>query len=120
MDRRRLSRSGAFTGANPHHRKLLPAQDLHTFATTVVAARAKSESYIDWCVAAVDWGAYDIVGFTVAFQQTCASLSLARRIKARHPSARIVFGGANREGVMGATILKRFKFVDLCFPARRT
>ena len=74
--------------------------------------RDRLPAFVDRCVAAVDWGRYDWVGFSVSGQQNCASLAMARRIKAGHPAARIVFGGANCLGTMGAAILRAFPFVD--------
>ncbi|MEM9462424.1 MAG: RiPP maturation radical SAM C-methyltransferase [Myxococcota bacterium] len=59
-----------------------------------------------------DWSRYDLVGFTSTFEQTMASLCLARMIRAAHPQVRIALGGANFEGPMGRPYLERFEFVD--------
>jgi ribosomal peptide maturation radical SAM protein 1 len=69
-------------------------------------------AYIDDCLSAVDWGRYATVGFSSTFQQQIASLALARRIKARFPGVKIVFGGANLEGEMGVEQARRFPFID--------
>src|SRR5262249_2140728 len=61
------------------------------------------------------WSAYDIVGFTTTFNQTMASLALARRLKERFPGLCVVFGGANCEGEMGLQLHKSFPFVDFVF-----
>ena len=82
-------------------------------------------AFIEDCVAAEDWGSRDVVGFSSTFQQNCASLALARRLKARWPHLRIVFGGANLEGDMGREALNAFPWIDhvatgegdLAFPA---
>ena len=68
--------------------------------------------FIAHCLEAIPWRDYAIVGFTSTFEQNIASLALARRIKAAHPSVTIVFGGANWEGEMGEALHERFPFVD--------
>ncbi|WP_270040477.1 RiPP maturation radical SAM C-methyltransferase, partial [Solirubrobacter ginsenosidimutans] len=69
-------------------------------------------AFVEACAEGVDWGAYDVVGFTSTFQQNVASLALARRIKTRFPAVRIVFGGANMEDEMGPEYARVFEFVD--------
>jgi ribosomal peptide maturation radical SAM protein 1 len=64
------------------------------------------------CVESVDWGKYDVVGFTSTFAQSLASLCLAKEIKARHPSVQIAFGGANIDSEMGVELLRGFEWVD--------
>ncbi|MFD3536868.1 RiPP maturation radical SAM C-methyltransferase [Streptomyces sp. NPDC058664] len=54
----------------------------------------------------------DVVGFTSTFQQNTAALSIAKRIKSLSPNSRIVFGGANCDGVQGAALHRNFPFVD--------
>jgi ribosomal peptide maturation radical SAM protein 1 len=55
-----------------------------------------------------------IVGFTTAFNQTLASLALASELRARLGDAvRIVFGGANCEGPMGAALHRAFPVIDV-------
>lgn len=76
-------------------------------------AREQAEPYLEECLRAVDWGRYDLIGFTSVFQQNVASLSLARRLKARYPDTLIAMGGANTEGVMGHALLEAFPFIDL-------
>ncbi|MDX6769072.1 MAG: RiPP maturation radical SAM C-methyltransferase [Elusimicrobiota bacterium] len=75
-------------------------------------ARERATEFIESCAVEIDWGRYPVVGFTSIFQQNVASLALARRIKTAHPGVRIVFGGANVEGVMGLELLRNFPFVD--------
>jgi ribosomal peptide maturation radical SAM protein 1 len=54
-----------------------------------------------------------VVGFTSTFQQTVPSLALARILKQHDPSLRIVFGGANCEGGMGAALHRLFPWIDV-------
>lgn len=78
----------------------------------ILSARERAPAFLDDCLAAVEQDAPDIVGFTTSFQQNCASLALARRIKARRPGAHIVFGGANCRGAMGHALLRHYPFID--------
>ncbi|AKT40986.1 RiPP maturation radical SAM C-methyltransferase [Chondromyces crocatus] len=68
--------------------------------------------YLERCLGARDWGAYDVIGFSSTFSQNVACLTLARAIRARHPEVHIVFGGANCEGDMGVQLLRSFPYVD--------
>jgi ribosomal peptide maturation radical SAM protein 1 len=55
-----------------------------------------------------------IVGFTTAFNQTLASIALAERIRARlGDGVRIIFGGANCEGPMGAALHRAYPVIDV-------
>lgn len=77
--------------------------------------RSTAKAFIAWCMSAVDWNDYDIIGFTSVFDQQVASLALAQRIKQRWPEKIIAFGGANCLDAMGKTLLKLFPFVDWVF-----
>jgi ribosomal peptide maturation radical SAM protein 1 len=52
-----------------------------------------------------------LVGFTSTFHQNCASIALANLIK-ESSNVPIIFGGANCEGEMGATLLKLIPTID--------
>jgi ribosomal peptide maturation radical SAM protein 1 len=75
-------------------------------------AQAQAESFLKHCLEDLDWGAYDVVGFSSSFQQHNASLALAKRVKQRWPEKKNIFGGSNVEGVMGVELLRTFDFVD--------
>lgn len=77
-----------------------------------LAAREAAPAFIERCLAAVDWSGISIVGFTSSFQQTNASLALARRIKAAFPHVLTVFGGANCQDEMGIELHRQFDFID--------
>lgn len=53
-----------------------------------------------------------LVGFSTTFMQNVPSLSVAKRIKVRDPAVRIVFGGGNCDGPMGAALHRNYPFVD--------
>ncbi len=71
--------------------------------------------FLDACLEAVDWRRYEVVGFAASFQQTMASMCLARRIKELRPQTTIVLGGAACEGEMGPELLQWFPEVDFVF-----
>ena len=74
--------------------------------------RALVPSFLDRWAETLTAAAPAVVGFTTGADQTAASLALARRLKARRPDVRIVFGGANCQGVMGAALHRAFPWVD--------
>jgi ribosomal peptide maturation radical SAM protein 1 len=68
--------------------------------------------FIDFCRDAVDWNRFSLIGFSVVFQQTLASLALAKAIKQRYPAIPIVFGGASLEDDIAEEILRECPQVD--------
>ena len=52
------------------------------------------------------------VGFSTVFQQNIASLVLAKILKERRPSLKIVFGGGNCDAQMGQAIHECFPWID--------
>jgi len=74
--------------------------------------RAIVPSFLDRCAEALAAAAPAVIGFTTGAEQTVASLALARRLKARLPAVRVVFGGANCQGEMGAALHRAFPWVD--------
>lgn len=78
-----------------------------------VDARPACTDYINELADRIDWDRYDVVGFSLVFQQTMASLALAERIKARRPDLPIVFGGPSVHGEMGLALHERFPQIDV-------
>ena len=76
------------------------------------AARATVGAYLDEVTARIAALAPKVVGFTSTFHQTCASLAVARRLKALEAAPVVVFGGANCEGEMGLQLLRSFPWID--------
>jgi ribosomal peptide maturation radical SAM protein 1 len=68
--------------------------------------------YLCDCATAVLENDPTLVGFTCMFDQTLASLALAKIIVERDPSVSIVLGGYALEGPPGREVLKAFDFVD--------
>ena len=77
-----------------------------------VATAVKMKRFVpEFLTAAADEllaGKPRIVGFSTVFQQNVASLVLAKILKARDPSLKIVFGGGNCDGPMGAASARVF------------
>ena len=54
----------------------------------------------------------DVVGLSTTFMQNVPSLALARLIRELAPSVRIVLGGGNCDGPMGAALHRNYPFID--------
>ncbi|RMH19771.1 MAG: RiPP maturation radical SAM protein 1 [Acidobacteria bacterium] len=83
-----------------------------TVADLLAVRDERTVSFLDFCLERIDWRRFELIGFTVVFQQMAASLALARRLKERHPEIPIVFGGATFEDDIGEAILRGCPWVD--------
>lgn len=65
---------------------------------------------------------YPLVGFTSMFDQTVASIAMARRLKAHNPQLTTIMGGASCEPGVGRVLAKRVEAMDFVFvgPALRS
>ena len=81
-------------------------------AMQVLQSRAGASKYLDECARRIAAERPRVVGFTTTFHQTCASLAVAKRLKALPEPPLIVFGGANCEGEMGLQLLQSFPWID--------
>ncbi len=77
--------------------------------------RQRSAAFVEHAAERVLIDSPRIVGFSTVFQQTGASLAIARAIKRRAPTTQICFGGANCHGPMGKTLLECFPQIDTVF-----
>lgn len=93
-------------------RRDYPAHYTADNVRTFLAARSSAATFVDHCLAAIDWSFYSIVGFSTSFQQTMASLALARRVKRAFPHLLIVFGGVNCQDAMGRELHRRYDCID--------
>lgn len=85
------------------------------FLDSLERLRREAPGFLDHCLGLVDWGAYDLVGFTTTCVELNPSLALSRRIKERFPGVRIAFGGAKCEGEMGEELFAAFDWIDYVF-----
>ncbi|HWN11478.1 MAG TPA: RiPP maturation radical SAM C-methyltransferase [Pyrinomonadaceae bacterium] len=69
-------------------------------------------AFVEECLDRVDWTCFEVVGFSSIFEQNCAALALARRLKARIPQLITVFGGANFEDEMGLEYVRGLPWID--------
>jgi ribosomal peptide maturation radical SAM protein 1 len=72
----------------------------------------KTFSFIEFCLNSVDWQRFELIGFSVVFQQMVASLALARALKARFPRIPIILGGATFEDDIGDSIIRACPWID--------
>lgn len=87
--------------------------DLQVDAERLLKCRDTEVSlYLDHVESSIQWGEFDVVGFTSSFQQNNASFALARRIKERYPHVTTVFGGSNFEGTMGPEWMRNVPSID--------
>ncbi len=63
-----------------------------------------------------DWSPYQLVGFSVCFNQLLASLAAARRLHRLRPDLSIVFGGSACSEANAQTICQLFPEVDRVLP----
>ena len=75
--------------------------------------RRLAPGFLDECAAALLAERPRVVGFATTFCQNLASLGLARRLKDADRAIRIVFGGSNCEGPMGAELQRSFPWIDV-------
>jgi ribosomal peptide maturation radical SAM protein 1 len=104
-------------GGSPHHQKEdnwygEPFRGLPPEQIQQLLSLRDQEEFLSNCADQVLAVRPTIVGFTSVFQQQLATLSLAKRLKAREPGLTIILGGANCEGAMGQEIVRQFPFVD--------
>jgi ribosomal peptide maturation radical SAM protein 1 len=69
-------------------------------------------AFVEECLDREDWTCFDVIGFSSIFEQNCAALALARRLKARAPRLVTVFGGANFEDEMGLEYVRTMPWID--------
>jgi len=72
--------------------------------------------FLSWAVETVGWSQYGVVGFSSTFNQNLASLTLAKLIKEKYPSVKILFGGSNFESEMGLEYFRVFPWIDYVVP----
>ncbi len=78
--------------------------------------RARNEvipRFLDDILAEIDFSAYCLVGFSCLFDQTMASLALARRIKRIHPGITVAFGGYALQRPVGPELQNVFAEMDV-------
>lgn len=90
----------------------IASKDADLFIDKLNAARRKAPAFVEACADILLETELDVVGLTTTFQQNCASLALAKRIKERSPNTTIVLGGANCEEPMGSALAEVTPWLD--------
>jgi ribosomal peptide maturation radical SAM protein 1 len=81
----------------------------------LLAVRKAATEFVEREARRIAAAAPAILGFSTSFQQNCASLAIARRVRELRPETLICFGGANCEGPMGRALLEAFPQIDYVF-----
>lgn len=92
--------------------KILSRSAAPETVTDIIEARRARDAFVAECAAEILALRPRIVGFTTMFDQTCASLAVAKAIKASPDPPLVVFGGANCEGEMGRQLLASVEWID--------
>ncbi|MGE5341721.1 MAG: RiPP maturation radical SAM C-methyltransferase [Candidatus Omnitrophota bacterium] len=72
----------------------------------------KTFSFIEFCLNRIDWSRFQLIGFSVVFQQMASSIALARALKGRYPHIPIIFGGGTFEDDIAESIMTGCPFID--------
>lgn len=102
-------------GVPEHAKEDGPSKALSEAWAAQLLAWRDQEKFLETCLREVLSYRPRVVGFTSAFQQSVASLALARRIKEAAPQTVLCMGGSNCEGVMAAELLRQYPFMDAVF-----
>jgi len=70
------------------------------------------EQALEQWLGTIDFSSYDLIGFSVCFNQLISSLTAADRIKKRFPNLPIVIGGSGCVGEIGISLLHTFPQID--------
>lgn len=109
-------------GDNPKHHQYL--RDFKPLIEEISRKAGCSSSYLGeiesilapqfltWAMTTIDWGQYELIGFTSMFHQNVAGVTLAKLIKDLYPDVKIVFGGAHYDGEMGLEYFRAFPWID--------
>ena len=82
------------------------------FIRNFMQARGHCAEFVEQCANEILDREPRVVAFTTTYQQTCACLAVASRLKASTNPPVIAFGGANCEGEMGLQFIRSFPWVD--------
>lgn len=86
------------------------AKHLHTL--DFIECQQQLEKTLDQWITNVDWLSFNLLGFSVCFNQLISSLTAASRIKRLHPQLPIVFGGSGCVGAIGSSLIENFSQID--------
>lgn len=90
-------------------------QETKTIIDFIYNHRQEMEDFLDELIERYDLASSDIVGFSLAFFQTTASIAMANRLKTRNQNITVVFGGPAVKGIPGKTLVDNVPSVDYVF-----
>ena len=90
-------------------------QETEAVVDFICNRRREMADFLDELIERYDLASSDIVGFSLCFFQTTASIAMANRLKALNPNMLIVFGGPAVKGVPGKTLVDNVPSVDYVF-----
>lgn len=80
--------------------------------TVLDALFAETEAFLDDLEKRPEWANHDVIGFSLTFNQTAASMALAQRLKRRYPRLKIIFGGTACAGPMARAMLEVCPYIE--------
>jgi magnesium-protoporphyrin IX monomethyl ester (oxidative) cyclase len=95
-------------------REIIPSLPSRLIAA-LLDIRRDASNFIEWAADLLVARKPDVLGISSSFQQNCASLALARAVKARDGDIIVCLGGANCEGEMGGALAHSFGELDVVF-----
>lgn len=88
--------------------KEIPRSERFDFKTVVEALESHLKQWVD----GQQWEQFDLVGFSVCFNQLLSSLTAAHILKERYRHLPLVFGGSSCAGNLGWTLVRTFPEID--------
>lgn len=101
------------TAPDPDGRRLVAHSDLRDADELLALRTTTVPQFVELAAAEVARAEPEVVAFTSTFQQTVASIAIARALRRHLPRARFVFGGANFEHDMAPEWLDHVPEIDL-------
>src|SRR5262249_45833477 len=71
--------------------------------------------FLESCCADLTEASPEIVGFAMSYNQSLATLALARLLKARRPTLPVLVGGGSVFGIPGEEYVRRCRQIDIAF-----
>jgi ribosomal peptide maturation radical SAM protein 1 len=90
----------------------IESREHRALARDLLSTRTSVGGFVEDCATEILALQPRIVAFTTTYQQTCAALAVAARLKRSSNPPTVVFGGANCEGEMGLQFIRSFPWVD--------
>jgi ribosomal peptide maturation radical SAM protein 1 len=85
--------------------------DRSKFAVAAAAIADASEEWLKQFLDPIEWSEVSVVGFSATFN-ILPVIAVAQKLKLANPSIKVIVGGAQCEGELGAGLIKAFDCVD--------